>query len=69
MPRLPDRELRGVDADREAARTGVDVVPGQGCLVTLVQRPPRGQRQRVGGDDPAVEQVLSEVQKLPSRCS
>ncbi len=35
--RLPDRELRGVDADRHPARPGLAVVAGQRDLPPLVE--------------------------------
>ena len=50
-PGLADRELRRVDADREPAGAGVEVVARQRALPPLVEAASRVERQRVGGDD------------------
>ena len=69
MSFFADRELRRVNAHRDAAGTGVDVVPGQRCLPPFVERPPCCEGQRVCRDGPSAQQVSADVQKLPSRCS
>ena len=52
-PDVADRELRRVDADREAARAGVEVVAGQRPLAALVEAAVGVQRERMRGDDGA----------------
>ena len=61
---LPDRELRGVHADRDPPRAGVGVVAGEGDLAALVEPPLGRERERVGGDDVPVEQPRPQVLEL-----
>ena len=56
MLRVADGELRGVDADRQAAGPGVEVIADQGPLAPLVEFARAVQRQRAGRDDQAVAQ-------------
>ena len=58
---IPDGELGGVDTDCEAADPGRDVVPGERPLSALVQLPIGGERERMGGNDLAGEQVGAEL--------
>ena len=55
-PDLADGELRGMDAHRESAGTGVEVVAAQGALRRPVEVPVGVERQRVRGDDGALPQ-------------
>ena len=48
--RLPDRELGGMDADREPAGAGIDVVAGERPLPLGVQQAPGIERERMGRD-------------------
>ncbi len=53
-----DGELRGVDANREAADAGRDVVAAEGALATFVEPPLRRESQRMGGDGEAAAEVV-----------
>ena len=48
--RVSNCELRGVNADRQPAGPGVEVVPNQRSLPPLVEPPVGRQRQRARGD-------------------
>ena len=47
---IVNRELRGVDADGEAAGAGGDVVAREGALAAFVELARRGEGERMGGD-------------------
>ena len=49
-PRITDRELRGVDADREPAGAGIDVVAGERPLPLRIQPALGVERERMGRD-------------------
>ena len=51
---VADRELRGVDADREPAGAGVDVIARQRALMHGVERAVGVERQRMRGEHRAV---------------
>ena len=57
---LADRELGRVDADGEAAGTGVEVVARQGALAAPVEPARRIERERMGRDREPVEQALAQ---------
>ncbi len=57
-------ELCRMHANRQAARTRVQVIAGQGTLMALIQVPRLGQGQGMGGDDHAVAQL---GQNLPGQ--
>ena len=52
-PDVADRELRRVDADRQPAGAGVEVVARQRALAALVEAALGVERERVGRDDGA----------------
>jgi hypothetical protein len=47
---IADSELRGVNADRKATRTGVEVIARQGALVSGIERAVGIECQRMRGD-------------------
>ena len=51
---VADRELRGVDADREPAGAGIDVIARQRALMHLVELAVGVERQRMRGQHGAV---------------
>ena len=53
---MPNRELRGVDADRDASRPGIEVIAGERPLPPLIEPARRGERQRMRGNDQATAQ-------------
>ena len=61
QPRFANRKLRGVDSDRDSARTGVDVVAGQRPLAPPIESPVPRQRERVRGDDHAAVQDVEDL--------
>ena len=59
--RVADLELGRVHADGESAGAGGEVVTRQGSLVLLGELPVTVERQRLGGDDVAGEEMSAEV--------
>jgi hypothetical protein len=53
---VADLELRRVHADREPARTGIDIIAAERPLAHGIEFPRRVQGKRMGGDDRAPEQ-------------
>ena len=53
-PRVPDRELRGVDADREPARAGINIVAGESPLPLRIQPALGVERERMRRDHHAL---------------
>ena len=53
---LANRELRGVDADRDTTRARGDIVAGERALTPLVELAGGGERQWVGRYDQASPQ-------------
>jgi len=48
--------LRGVDADREPAGAGIEIIAGERALAAGIELAIRRERERMGGDDHALAQ-------------
>jgi hypothetical protein len=68
---IADGELGRVDTDSETAGAGGDVVARKGALVFFGELPVAIQRQRLGRDDVASEEMSAKIhgQNLPLRAS
>ena len=65
---LADLELGGVDPDRDATGSGVEVIAGQRGLALLIEIALRIQRQRMRRDDDAAMQSLVNIGVKIWRC-
>lgn len=64
---LADGELRGVDSNGDPPSACVQVVAAQSPLVSLIQRAPRRQGQRMRGNDLSRQQVAANVHRNSHR--
>ena len=62
-PGLADRELRGVDADREPARAGIEIVAGQRPLPPRIELALGIERQRMRRNDDALAQQRQHLRR------
>ena len=58
-PDVADRELGGMDADREPAGAGIEIVAGERALAARVELAVGVERERMGGDHDALAQRAS----------
>lgn len=58
---IADGELRGVNADREAAHARGEIVARERALAALVETTRGGEREGMGGDDEAVLEAGAQV--------
>ena len=59
IARIANGELRRVNTDGDAARSGVDVIPRQCALPLFIECAECGERQRMGGNHDAVAQMFA----------
>jgi hypothetical protein len=57
---VADRELGRVHAHRESSRAGIEVVPGERALASLVDGAIGGEGERMGRDDLARQEVCAQ---------
>ena len=62
-PGLADRELRGVNADREPARAGIEIIAGERALPLRIELALRIQRQRMRRYDDALAQQREHLRR------
>src|SRR5690606_22689750 len=63
QPDIADGELRGMHADRQPARTGIDVIAGKRALAPAVELAVGIQRQRMRGNHHALAQIGQNVRR------
>jgi len=60
---LADGELRGMHADRQTARTGIDIIAAERALALAVELAVSIQRQRMRGDRHALAQIGQNISR------